>query len=141
MATLYTQDLQIDELTGMPHDIRLTATVRVELNRIERLLLKSGEVDFILQSSVQGIDGNLLNGNNDNLFYFSNQTMTTEGTYTFSRVVPRHVLNEDHSSFLNRDDEISASFSLRCFDKNLPINTSIVTPIYRGYFQELAKLK
>jgi hypothetical protein len=52
MATLYTQDLQIDELTGMPHDIRLTATVRVELNRIERWLLKSGEVDFILQSSV-----------------------------------------------------------------------------------------
>ena len=52
MATLYTQDLQIDELTGMPYDIRLTATVRVELNRIERLLLKNGEVDFILQSSV-----------------------------------------------------------------------------------------
>ncbi len=52
MATLYTQNLQIDELTGMPHDVRLTATVRVELNRVERLLLKSGEVDFILQSSV-----------------------------------------------------------------------------------------
>jgi hypothetical protein len=52
MAILYTQDLQIDELTGMLHDIRLAVTVRVELNRIERLFLKRGEVDFILQSSV-----------------------------------------------------------------------------------------
>jgi hypothetical protein len=133
MATLSTQNLQIDELTGMPHDVRLTATVTVELNRIERALLKSGEVDFILQSSVWGIDGNLLNGDNDNLFYFSDQTMTREGTYTFSRIVPRHVLNEDHSRF-NRDDEISASFSLRCFDRDFPIDTSIMTPIYRGYF-------
>jgi hypothetical protein len=39
MATLSTRNLQIDELTGMPHDVMLTATVTVELNRIETALL------------------------------------------------------------------------------------------------------
>jgi hypothetical protein len=149
MATLSTQDLQIDDLSGSwvkdeltgswgPgnwNKVRLTATVKVELNNEESANHSYGGVNYILQSSVWGIDGNLLNGNNDNLFYFPDQQMTREGTgtYTFSKVIDRNVLNEDHSWF-NRDDEISASFSLVSFNQFAPLNVSVMTPIYRGYF-------
>jgi hypothetical protein len=149
MATLSTQDLQIDNLSGswikdeltgswrpaQWNEVRLTATVNIELNDAEFTNHRYLGVNYIVQSSVWGIDGNLLNGNNDNLFYFRDQQLTREGTgtYTFSKVITRDVLNEDHSWF-NKDDEISASFSLVSFNQFAPLNVSIMTPIYRGYF-------
>ena len=123
--------LQID-LFGS--QARVTATVKVELDTV-LLLVASSPLgsSFVLQSSVLGIDGNLLNGRNDRLFNFSNQTVNREGTYTFSKIVPRSLLNEDHSWF-NRDDEIAASINLVSYNSLFPLNKKATTPIIRGYF-------
>jgi hypothetical protein len=117
----------------MPNQARVTATVRVELSPWVRFLIQNELVDVVLQSSVWGIDGNIWNGRNDHLFNFSDQIITGEGNYTFSTIVPRRLLNEDHSWF-NRDDEIAASISLVSSDSSFPLNIRTSTPIIRGEF-------
>jgi hypothetical protein len=117
----------------MPNQARVTATVRVELSPGTKFLIESGFVDIILQSTVWGIDGNIWNGGNDHLFDFPNQIIYEEGNYTFSRVVPRRLLNEDHSWF-NRDDEISATIRMVSSDSAFPINIRTSTPIIRGEY-------
>ncbi|WP_445246394.1 hypothetical protein [Microcoleus sp. OTE_8_concoct_300] len=152
---IFSQEIEVDSLTGMPNDptvntrvtalknarlqidlfgrrqslARVTATIKVELDTLA-ILLNS---NFLLQSSVWGIDGGIFSNGNDHLFNFSNQIITGEGTYAFSRVVPRSVLNEDRSWF-NNCDEIAASFNLVSYDSFFPVNKKAMTPILTGYF-------
>jgi hypothetical protein len=133
VTSLHNAQLDINLSTGIPDHARVTATVRVELSKTAIRLIEDDEVDFILQSSLWGIDGNLFNGDNDNLFYFDDQEITKEGTYTFSKIVHLSDLDEDHS-WVNDTDEISASISLVCFEPLVPLNIQTMTPIWEGKF-------
>jgi hypothetical protein len=131
-STITNAGLQIT-LFGGTSMAMVTATVKVELSPYVKFLIREDLVDILLQSTVWGIDGNLLNGGDDHLFNFSNQTITRDGTYTFSKYVPRRWLNEDHSWF-NNDDEIAASISLASSDSAFPLNKRIMTNMVRGTF-------
>jgi hypothetical protein len=129
VTALKNAKLQINSLTRS--QARVTAIVTVELDMLT--YIHAGKGSFALKSSVWGIDGNLFNGKNDHLFNFSDQVVREEGTYVFSKIVPRGLLNEDHSWF-NKDDEISASINLVSYDSSFSLNKKAMTPIVRGYF-------
>src|SRR4028119_858832 len=86
------------------NQMRVTATVKVELSSSDMALINGG--GLVLQSSVWGIDGGrgIFKNRDDHLFNFSDQNITGSGTYTFSTVVSRGVLDEDHSWFDRRDE-------------------------------------
>lgn len=138
MATLSKANLEIDLLNGRPNYAKVTATVKVNLDQFDEFLL-SGGLHLDLQSSVLGGGpiGDILRPNvqeNDLLFSFPNQKITAAGTYTFSKVVPRRLLDEDQSSFDDRD-EILTSFSLVSKNPLFPLNTiSVKSPIVTGKF-------
>jgi hypothetical protein len=124
--------LQID-LFSYTNLARVTATVKVELSPLVKFFIQEDLVDLTLRSSVWGIDGGIFRNGNDHLFNFSDQIITGEGNFTFSKFVPRSVLNEDRSWFDNRD-EIAASFSLTSSDSALPVNLTAWTNTITGRF-------
>jgi hypothetical protein len=101
-----------------------------------KILISFDLVDFTLQSNVWGIDspGWFQGGADDYLFGFSNQKITGDGTYSFSRTVPGRWLDEDNTWFLNRRDEIEGRFSLVSSDNAFPLNLNAKTPIITGLF-------
>jgi hypothetical protein len=113
--------------------MRVTATVKVELSSSDMALINGG--GLVLQSSVWGIDGGrgIFKNRDDHLFNFSDQNITGSGTYTFSTVVSRGVLDEDHSWF-DRRDEIAASISLVSYSSSPPLNLQTRTNIFTGQF-------
>jgi hypothetical protein len=132
MANLSNPTFQIDILTGMPNDYRVTGSVKVELSPFETFLVNAG-LPLKLQSTLWGDDGGF-NGADDNLFSFSTQNITAPGTYTFSAIVRRGVLNEDDSLFDKRD-EVYNRFSLVSGSNLFPINVSpINSPTITGTF-------
>jgi hypothetical protein len=124
--------LQID-LFSYTNLARVTATVKVELSPLVRFLVQADLVDFTLKSTVWGIDSGYFGNGNDRLFNFSDQLITGEGNYTFSKFVPRSVLNEDHSWFDNRD-EVAAKFTLTSSDNAFPLNLTAWTNTITGRF-------
>jgi len=123
--------LQIDLFGRRQSQARVTVSIEIQLN-----IFNTNRSDLVLKSRVLGIDGNIFNGYHDRLITFPDQIITKGGTYTFSAVVPRSVLNEDHSWF-NRDDEIAARFSLLSPPTDIPpylVDRTASSPIIRGYF-------
>ena len=127
--------LSINLSTGIPGHAIVTTTVKVELTPLVKLLIYFNLVDFTLQSNVWGIDGRGLfqGGAGDYLFGFSGQEITGDGTYSFSRTVPKDWLNEDHILF-NHDDEIQGRFNLVSSDNAFPLNLEARSGIIRGHF-------
>jgi hypothetical protein len=126
MATLSNPILQVDILTGSQM-VTVTTTVDVTLSPFDMSLIANG-LGLELRSRVWGEDSGF-NGGDDNLFLLPTQTVTTGGTYTFSRSVPRAWLDED-----NGNDEIYNRFTLRSRSNIFPFNTSIRTPTLTGEF-------
>jgi hypothetical protein len=127
--------LSINLSTGIPGCALVTTTVQVELSRLVKFLISYDLVDFTLRSDVWGIDGPgwFQGGADDYLFGFSDQQITGDGTYSFSRIVPQSWLNEDNILF-NRDDEIQGRFNLVSSDNAFPLNLSARSGTIRGYF-------
>jgi len=124
--------LQIDLFGSNWNQAKVTVTIQVVLNR--SLVSSAGGIDsLVLKTKALGIDGNLFNGRNDHLFDFSDQKVTGSGTYTYSKIVPRSLLNEDRSWF-NRDDEIAARINLVSSNTFSLLNRVAMTPMIRGYF-------
>src|SRR4028119_490707 len=101
MASLSNPLFEVDILTGMPHHYVVEGSVNVELSPFETWLVSNG-LPLILQSNLFGEDSG--SNREDNLFAFSQQNITAPGTYTFSAVIPRGVLNEDNTVFDSRDE-------------------------------------
>jgi hypothetical protein len=131
MATLSNPNFQVDILTGMPNSYRVTGTVNVQLSQFDRNQIRDG-LRLELQSKLWGDDGGLA-GADDLLYSFPSRNITAPGTYTFSAIVPRSVLNEDSSIFDNRD-EIYNRFSLVSRTNLNPLNISINSRTITGQF-------
>jgi hypothetical protein len=130
MANLSNPTFEVDILTGLPNDYQVRGTVNVELSPFETFLVNAG-LPLQLQSNIFGDDGGFLSGGADDLlFSFTTQNITSPGTYSFSAIIPRGVLNEDNSLF-NRDDEVYSKFSLvsgtNLFPLNVQANSSLIT--------------
>ena len=133
MANLSSPTFQVDILTGMPNDYQVTGTVNVELSPFETFLVNAG-LPLHLQSNIWGEDGGFFGGGGDDfLFSFTTQNITAPGTYSFSAIVPRGVLNEDDSLF-NRGDEVYSKFSLVSGTNLFPVNIETNSPIITGRF-------
>ncbi|MEG4634099.1 hypothetical protein QUB56_31785 [Microcoleus sp. AR_TQ3_B6] len=128
--------LSINLSTSIPGHAMVTTTVKVELTPLVKILIYFNLVDFTLQSNVWGIDGRGLfeGGADDYLFGFSGQEITGDGTYSFSRTVPRRWLDEDNTWFLNRRDEIQGRFNLVSSDNAFPLNLEARTNTITGLF-------
>lgn len=131
MASLSNPNFQVDILTGLPHDYRITGTVNVELTQFETFLVNAG-LPLQLQSHVWGEDGGF-NGIDELLFSFPTQNINAPGTYKFEAIVPRHILNEDRSIFDNID-EISNRFKMVSGSNLFPVNVEINAPDIIGRF-------
>jgi hypothetical protein len=131
VTALRNAGLQIDLFGRKRRQARVTVSIEVQLNVFNR-----NRSDLILDSRLLGMDGNVFNGNHNTLFKFPDQRITTGGTYTFSAVIPRSLLNEDHSWF-NRDDEIAAMFRLAGPPTDTApflVNKTARSSTIRGYF-------
>jgi len=128
--------LSINLSTGIPNHAVVTTTVKVELTPLVKILIYFNLVDFTLQSNVWGIDGPgwFQGGADDYLFGFPAQEITGDGTYSFSRTVPRSWLDEDHTWFVNRRDEIQGRFNLVSSDNAFPLNLQARTNTITGLF-------
>jgi hypothetical protein len=139
MASLSNPTFQIDILTGMPNDYRVSGTVNVELSPFEMFLVNSG-LPLQLQSNLWGNDSAFYDGNSsssdDQLFSFTSQSITAPGTYTFDAIVPRGVLNEDRLllNWGNLPDEVYNKFSLVSGTNLFPLNISTNSPTITGLF-------
>lgn len=131
MATLSNPTFEIDILTGLPNDYQVRGTVNVELTPFETFLVNAG-LPLNLQSNLWGDDGGL-NGRDDHLFSFTTQSITAPGTYSFSAIVPRGVLNEDSSFFDNRD-EVYNRFSMISGSNLFPLDVATNSPTITGRF-------
>jgi hypothetical protein len=131
MANLSNPNFQVDILTGMPDNYQVTGTVNVELSPFEAYLVNVG-LPLQLQSDIWGEDAGF-NGTDDHLFSFTSQSITGPGTYTFSAIIPRGVLNEDSSWFDNRD-ELYDRFTLTSGSNFFPVNIATNSPEITGIF-------
>jgi len=131
MANLSGAALQIDILTGMPDHYRVTATVNVELDPFDRFLINGG-LPLNLYSNLWGEDSG--SNRDDDLFGFPTQTITTSGTHTFSAIVHRGVLDEDHSRLFNERDEVYNRFHLLSGSNSFPLSVAVNTPTIWGSF-------
>jgi hypothetical protein len=131
MASLSNPTFEIDILTGMPNDYQVKGTVNVEFTPFETFLINAG-LPLQLQSQLWGNDGG--NGADDDyLFSFTPQNITAPGTYSFSAIVSRGVLDEDNSLFDNRD-EVYNRFNLVSGTNLFPVNIVTRSPEISGYF-------
>jgi hypothetical protein len=130
MATLSNPRFEVDVLTGMPNDYRVIATVNVELTQFETFLVNAG-LPLELQSNIFADDGP--SSRDDLLFPFTTQNITAPGTYSFSAIIPRGLLNEDDTAF-NRVDEVYSKFSLISGTNLFPVNIETDSPIITGQF-------
>lgn len=131
MASLSNPNFQIDVLTGLPNDYRISGNVTVELTQFETFLVNAG-LPLQLQSHVWGEDGGLY-GRDELLFSFPSQNINAPGTYRFEAIVPRHVLNEDRSIF-DQTDEISNRFKMVSGSNFFPLNVETLAPDIIGKF-------
>jgi hypothetical protein len=115
-----------------PNLMIVTATVKVELSGSQMNFVNNGG-SLVLQSSLWGIDNTIFDRRDDNLLYFSDQTITKSGTYTFSTFVASSVLDEDRVWYDHRD-EIQASISLRNYSSASPLNLRTTTNIWYQHF-------
>jgi len=146
MATLSNPTFQVDILTGMTHDYRVSGTVNVELTPSEMYFIQMG-FPFQLQSNIWADDTSFLaltdgssptdyGHSDDLLFSFTTQNITVSGTYAFNAIVPRWLLNEDNS-WAGERDEAYNRFSLvsgtsLSLSNNIAINSPTVTGVV-GY--------
>lgn len=129
MARLSNPTFQIDILTGMPNDYQVTGTVNVELDQFETNLVNLLGLPLYIESNLWGEDSGP--NKEDHLFSFTTQRITAPGTYRFSAIIPRGVLNEDNTIFDKRD-EVYNTFSMvsgsNLFGINVqPINSPTIT--------------
>jgi len=132
MANLSNANFQVDILTGMPDTYQVTGTVNVELSQFETNLVVLLGLPLELQADLWGEDAGL-NGTDDHLFSFTSQSVTRPGTYTFSAIVPRGVLNED-SSWFDNTDEVYNRFTLTSGSNFFPVNIATNSPEITGIF-------
>jgi hypothetical protein len=105
MATLSNPTFQIDRLTGLPflnQYLLISGSVNVELSLSDFYLINNLKTPLQLQSTLWGDDGGL--NEDDLLFSFPSRRITASGTYSFSKLLPSRVLNEDSSWFDNTDE-------------------------------------
>jgi hypothetical protein len=131
MASLSDPTFQVDILTGMPNDYRVTATVTLVLDPFETLLVNAG-LPLELRSNIWGDDGP--STRDHLLFSFTTQNITAAGPYSFSAIIPRDRLNEDDGRFINREDEVYSKFNLVSRTNFFSINLETDSPIITGLF-------
>jgi len=143
MATLSNPTFQIDILTGMPNDYRVSGTVHVELTPLEMFFINMGN-PLQLQSNLWGDDTSSLAhrdspfppscwATDDLLSSFTTQSITASGTYRFEATVPRWILNED-TPWEGERDEVYNRFRLGSGSNVLPLDTSTYSPTITGLF-------
>jgi hypothetical protein len=115
----------------MPDQVKVTTTVRVDLDKVDEFLLNVGLI-LELQSTIWGIKRKLSDTERTNLFSFPEQRITKDGIYTFSKIVLSDALGEDNV-FISRRAEIAASFDLTSKTPIFPFNISIWTNIIQKH--------
>lgn len=133
MATLSNPILTIEDSTGST-DANVTATVTVETSPIDGFFLGAGLLTLELEAQLFGDDDGPLQ-DNDLLFVFPSQTITSSGTYTFESVVSIENLNEDNGlGTIGERDEIYASFYLTTSDQQYSPAQAISSPNILEFF-------
>jgi hypothetical protein len=131
MATLSNATFQVDTLTGMPSVYHVWGTVTVGLTPFEISLIQMG-YPLELQTNIWADDTSSValaegpspsdyGSNDDLLFSYTSQNITTPGTYTVSAIIPRWVVDEDNSWSGERDEAYN-KFNLISGSNFLPSN-------------------
>ena len=127
MPAVSTPKLTIKLVSGSSN-AEVTATVKAAFTAFDKALIKLG-LTFRMKCKLWGADSGF-NGDNDDLFSFTNQLVTSDGTVTFKQTIPRAVLDEDWIG----NDEIFARFTLQSREAIVPFSVSTDSPEISGDF-------
>jgi hypothetical protein len=128
MPTLSSPKLTVKLISGTSK-VDVVAAIHIVFNEFEKKLINLLGLKFKLRCLLRGSDSGF-NGADDDLFLFSNKTITADGTSTFSKTMSSSVLDEDWVG----EDEVYARFTLQSAEALFPFTGVNDSPIVTGSF-------
>jgi hypothetical protein len=127
MPSIKTPRFSVRLLAGSSN-VEVSASIDAAFTPFDKALIKLG-LTFRMKCKLWGADSGL-NGADDELFTFTNQLVTKDGTVKFKEIIPSSTLDEDWNS----DDDIFARFTLQSREAIIPFSVSLNSAQIHGDF-------